>query len=56
MPDNLWDLDPKMHGCTMPGCTYADSDVCYDDEPYCFDHSPDEGSAVSGYSYRAEQK
>jgi hypothetical protein len=37
------------HPCTFPGCQVI---VEYDDEPWCFTHSPDSGSSVSGYSYR----
>lgn len=35
------------HKCEHSGC---DSIVSYDDEPYCFTHSPDSGSSVRGYS------
>lgn len=35
------------HECEMQGC---DRKVIYDDEPWCFTHSPDEGSSVRGYS------
>lgn len=37
-------------------CEFQDCDVVvqYDDEPFCFAHSPDEGSSVMGYSARAE--
>jgi hypothetical protein len=38
------------HPCTAPGCTHI---VEFDDEPWCFIHSPDSGSSVPGYSYRA---
>lgn len=41
-----------VHPCVTPGC---DSLVAYDDEPRCFEHSPDSGSSVPGYSYRADQ-
>ena len=37
------------HPCTYPGCDHT---VEFDDEPMCFTHSPDEGSAVPGYSYK----
>jgi hypothetical protein len=48
--------DPELifngrHPCEMDGCPCT---VEYDDEPWCFTHSPDEGSAVPGYSYRAK--
>lgn len=36
-----------LHQCTEPGCP---STVRYDDEPYCFTHSPDEGSSRRGWS------
>lgn len=39
------------HECVEMGCTYI---VEFDDEPWCFTHSPDEGSALAGYSARAE--
>lgn len=35
------------HKCESSGCSRM---VQYDDEPYCFTHSPDEGSSVRGYS------
>ena len=35
------------HKCKADGCQI---NVPYDDEPYCFTHSPDEGSSVKGYS------
>lgn len=38
------------HACEA-GCGRT---VQYDDEPYCFDHSPDDGSSVPGYSARTE--
>lgn len=41
--DNGW----FPHKCEQPGC---DITVEFDDEPYCFTHSPDEGSSVAGYS------
>jgi hypothetical protein len=37
------------HPCRFDGCTHT---VLFDDEPYCFTHSPDEGSSVRGYSDR----
>ena len=42
---------PGAHPCTSPGCEHT---VLFDDEPYCYTHSPDEGSSVRGYSYRAQ--
>jgi hypothetical protein len=35
------------HKCIEPSCSEF---VLYDDEPWCFDHSPDEGSSLPGYS------
>jgi hypothetical protein len=40
------------HPCAYDGCNFT---VLFDDEPYCYTHSPDSGSNVPGYSYRAEQ-
>lgn len=37
------------HKCEHRGCAHV---VQYDDEPYCFEHSPDSGSSVPGYSAR----
>lgn len=37
------------HECVTPGCTTM---VIFDDEPWCFTHSPDEGSSLLGYSAR----
>lgn len=42
-----------MHPCTYPGCEHV---VEFDDEPFCFTHSPDSGSSVPGYSYAAEHQ
>ena len=38
------------HPCEKKECKQF---VAYDDEPWCFTHSPDEGSHVPGYSYKA---
>lgn len=35
------------HNCEYEGC---DARPIYDDEPYCFSHSPDSGSSIRGYS------
>ncbi len=40
------------HKCKRTGC---ETMVEFDDEPYCFGHSPDSGSSVAGYSARAEE-
>ncbi len=37
------------HECIKPGCALR---VEFDDEPWCFAHSPDEGSSIEGYSAR----
>jgi len=39
------------HKCEEEGC---DRIVEFDDEPWCFTHSPDSGSSVAGYSARKE--
>jgi hypothetical protein len=39
------------HKCVVSGCEYT---VQFDDEPWCFKHSPDSGSSKHGYSARAE--
>lgn len=51
MPDKRFQVvgDDESHPCEQPGCRYL---VPYDDEPYCFEHSPDSGSYQPGYSYR----
>lgn len=46
-----WGLFP--HKCKHNDC---DSRVSYDDEPFCFTHSPDEGSSFRGYSAYLEQR
>lgn len=40
---------PATHPCEQDGCNNT---VEYDDEPYCFEHSPASGSTRRGYSYR----
>lgn len=40
---------PQPHPCEEPGC---EKTVQYDDEPFCLEHSADEGSYRRGYSYR----
>ncbi len=37
------------HPCAKIGC---EGIAPYDDEPYCYKHSPDSGSEVAGYSYK----
>jgi hypothetical protein len=43
----------ESHPCVNPWC---DNTVAYDDEPMCFEHSPDSGSSVPGYSYAARHQ
>jgi hypothetical protein len=38
------------HECAHEGCKTI---VQFDDEPWCFVHSPDSGSSVMGFSARA---
>lgn len=38
------------HECIQEGCGNI---VQFDDEPWCFVHSPDDGSALPGWSARA---
>ena len=40
---------PMPHPCEAPGCT---NEVPFDDEPFCVEHSDDEGSYKRGYSFR----
>jgi hypothetical protein len=51
--DDLSRVFDGQHPCEHEGCPHT---VEYDDEPYCFTHSPDEGSAVPGYSWRAKHE
>lgn len=37
------------HECEYPSCHIV---VQFDDEPWCYTHSPDSGSNVPGYSAR----
>lgn len=37
------------HRCELVGCEVL---VPYDDEPYCFTHSPDNGAFFQNYSYK----
>lgn len=43
------DLDDDLHPCEMGIC---DNIVAFDDEPYCYLHSPKNGAYMVGYSYR----
>ncbi len=38
-----------VHPCATPGCETPSE---YDDEPWCFEHSPNSGSSLAGYSAR----
>ena len=44
-------FEDGVHPCGVTGCREF---VAYDDEPYCFTHSPDSGSQYPGYSYKNE--
>jgi hypothetical protein len=44
------DNDGEAHPCDAAGCHLT---VPFDDEPFCYQHSPDSGSSVPGYSYRS---
>lgn len=44
---------PDAHPCLESGCKNI---VPYDDEPYCFTHSPDSGSTYPGYSYKTSHQ
>lgn len=39
------------HACETIGCKNV---VSFDDEPYCFDHSPNYGSYFENYSYKLD--
>jgi hypothetical protein len=49
--DRTKDYGIFWHQCEHEGCERR---VEFDDEPFCFEHSPDAGSAVEGYSTKAE--
>jgi hypothetical protein len=42
-----------IHECEADGCT---TQIEFDDEPFCFTHSPDKGSSMPGYSSRAHRE
>jgi hypothetical protein len=42
----------ESHPCEFESCTHP---VAFDDEPFCYIHSPDIGSTAAGYSYKARQ-
>jgi hypothetical protein len=50
MPYLPFSDEDGSHPCDYEGC---DNIVMYDDEPYCYEHSPDSGSSFIGYSYKA---
>jgi hypothetical protein len=39
----------QMHKCELGLC---ENIVPFDDEPYCYQHSPNSGSVLIGYSYK----
>jgi len=41
--------DACRHRCEHDGC---DRIIAFHDEPFCFTHSPDEGSSMRGYDSR----
>jgi hypothetical protein len=43
----------EAHLCEEPNCEVV---VTFDDEPFCYAHSPLSGSYVYGYSYKAKNK
>ena len=43
--------DDGSHACETIGCKNV---VPYDDEPYCFEHSPSTGSTFAQYSYQKD--
>ena len=46
---HLCETEPCRHKCEQEGC---DNMILYHDEPYCFTHSPDEGSSFRNYDSR----
>jgi hypothetical protein len=46
---HLCEADTCRHKCEHSGC---DHHILYHDEPYCFTHSPDEGSSFRNYDSR----
>lgn len=46
----MYIISDQHHPCENKDCPNV---VPYDDEPLCFTHSPDSGSTVPGYSYKA---
>jgi hypothetical protein len=49
--DLLLALASEQHECEVDGCIRT---VEYDDEPWCFQHSPASGSHKPGYSWKAK--
>ena len=41
--------EEQMHPCELGGC---ENIVPFDDEPYCYECSPNHGSVMIGYSYK----
>lgn len=46
---HLCEAETCRHKCEQAGC---DHHILYHDEPYCFTHSPDEGSSFKNYDSR----
>lgn len=46
-------MEDESHPCEHDECSTS---VHFDDEPFCFKHSPDEGSYSPIYSYKASKK
>lgn len=46
-------LEDQAHPCTVFGCKNI---VPYDDEPKCYEHSPEGGSFVENYSYKEQNE
>lgn len=50
LDERLSENSDESHPCASTACKNT---VPFDDEPFCFVHSPDEGSHVRDYSYKA---
>ena len=44
--------EDDSHPCGKHECKNT---VQFDDEPYCYTHSPDSGSSLPGYSYKLQK-
>lgn len=49
--DDRPSYDDGSHRCEYKSCSGLAE---FDDEPYCFDHSPASGSFLMNYSYRKD--